>query len=243
MPRDVNGVYTLPAGNPVVTGTTITSTWGNTTLSDIATALTQSLSVDGSVTAAKLATNSVTTNKIADGNVTSAKIQSSPTLAGTVTLSGGQITFPAVQVPSADVNTLDDYEEGTWTPVITFATPGDLNVVYSRQLGSYTKIGNFVALFVDLQANTFTHTTASGSLQITGMPFPAAAGFTFASGLYLTGCNPTTTSADYTYRVDGGDSLMTFRSVSAGGAAQIMANTTATSGVAKIAIGSILYYV
>ena len=46
MPRS-SGTYTLPAGNPVVTGTTITSTWANTTLSDIATALTGSVATDG----------------------------------------------------------------------------------------------------------------------------------------------------------------------------------------------------
>jgi hypothetical protein len=43
MPRDATGNYTLPTGNPVITGTTITSTWANTSLSDIATALTDSV--------------------------------------------------------------------------------------------------------------------------------------------------------------------------------------------------------
>jgi hypothetical protein len=47
MSRNGAGTYTLPAGNPVVTGTTISSTWANNTLSDIATALTQSLAKDG----------------------------------------------------------------------------------------------------------------------------------------------------------------------------------------------------
>ncbi len=47
MPRDSNGVYTLPAGNPVVSGEDITSTWANSTLTDIASALTGSLSRTG----------------------------------------------------------------------------------------------------------------------------------------------------------------------------------------------------
>ena len=47
MSRNGSGVYTLPAGNPVVTGTTISSTWANNTLTDIANALTGSLSADG----------------------------------------------------------------------------------------------------------------------------------------------------------------------------------------------------
>lgn len=47
MPRDVNGNYTLPAGNPVVSGTPISSAVQNATTSDLATALTDSLSRSG----------------------------------------------------------------------------------------------------------------------------------------------------------------------------------------------------
>ena len=47
MSRDNTGTYTLPAGNPVVTDTTITTQWANSTLNDIATALTNSLSRNG----------------------------------------------------------------------------------------------------------------------------------------------------------------------------------------------------
>jgi hypothetical protein len=47
MSRNGSGVYSLPAGNPVVTQTSISSTWANSTLSDIATALTGSVASDG----------------------------------------------------------------------------------------------------------------------------------------------------------------------------------------------------
>jgi hypothetical protein len=47
MSRNGSGTYNLPAGNPVVTGTTITSSWANNTLSDIANALTGSIASDG----------------------------------------------------------------------------------------------------------------------------------------------------------------------------------------------------
>ena len=47
MPRDTNGNYTLPVGNPVVADTSIESVWANTTLTDVATELTNSLSRDG----------------------------------------------------------------------------------------------------------------------------------------------------------------------------------------------------
>ena len=47
MSRDSNGTYSLPAGNPVITGTVISSTWANSTMSDISAALTDSLSRTG----------------------------------------------------------------------------------------------------------------------------------------------------------------------------------------------------
>jgi hypothetical protein len=47
MSRNGNGIYNLPAGNPVVTGTTITSSWANTTMQNVADALTQSVASDG----------------------------------------------------------------------------------------------------------------------------------------------------------------------------------------------------
>ena len=47
MSRNGSGVYSLPVGNPVVTGTTISSTWANNTLTDLATAMTGSVAADG----------------------------------------------------------------------------------------------------------------------------------------------------------------------------------------------------
>jgi len=62
MPRNGSGVYTLPAGNPVVPGTTIESTWANDTLEDVANELTNSLSRTG-------AGGMLAPFRIADGNV------------------------------------------------------------------------------------------------------------------------------------------------------------------------------
>jgi hypothetical protein len=47
MSRNGSGVYSLPAGNPVVTNTTISTTWANSTLTDLATAMTGSVASDG----------------------------------------------------------------------------------------------------------------------------------------------------------------------------------------------------
>jgi len=47
MARNGSGTYSLPAGNPVTTGTVISSTWANSTLNDLGSALTASLAYDG----------------------------------------------------------------------------------------------------------------------------------------------------------------------------------------------------
>ena len=74
---------------------------------------------------------------------------------------------------NTDATFLDYYGEGSWTPVLTFVTPGDLAVVYSQQVGRYTRIGDTVFLWCNILTSTFTHATASGNLRITGLPFTA----------------------------------------------------------------------
>lgn len=81
----------------------------------------------------------------------------------TINLTGGQITFPATQSASSDANTLDDYEEGTWTPSLT----GTAN--YTTQSGKYTKIGNFVWAAFRLKINAIG--TSSGEVSVQGLPF------------------------------------------------------------------------
>lgn len=84
------------------------------------------------------------------------------------------LKFPAVQVPSADPNTLDDYEEGVWTP--SFGTGGVqfTTVGYSAQQGIYVKIGALVYVFGHMTVNALTVGAASGTLLINGQPFNAA---------------------------------------------------------------------
>ena len=70
-------------------------------------------------------------------------------------------------------SSLSNYVSSTaFTPVITFATPGDLSVVYSTQLGQYVRIGNLVTVSIQL-AFTPTYTTASGTFIIASLPFTA----------------------------------------------------------------------
>lgn len=79
--------------------------------------------------------------------------------------SGSGITFPATQSASTDANTLDDYEEGTYTPV---PNPGSGAITSYTSSGKYTKIGNVVTVFASVVLTNVG--TASGQLQIT-LPF------------------------------------------------------------------------
>ena len=65
------------------------------------------------------------------------------------------------------------FEEGTWTPQFTFATPGDLSVSYVAADGMYQRVGSLVTLiFRCLPVPVFT--TSSGAARVTGLPFPAS---------------------------------------------------------------------
>ena len=92
---------------------------------------------------------------------------SSTGLAVTGTLSATGITFPATQSASSDVNTLDDYEEGTWTP--TLQTDGNTSFTVTTALGKYTKIGNLVnfTMYFVWSAQSGSY----GSVTVTGYPF------------------------------------------------------------------------
>lgn len=95
---------------------------------------------------------------------------SAATLSGTTDLSGGQLKFPASQSASADANTLDDYEEGTFTPALT-GTVSSAGITYTNQNGSYVKVGKAVHFRINLLVSSMG--TASGFISITGLPFTA----------------------------------------------------------------------
>ncbi|MDB5439708.1 MAG: hypothetical protein JWM33_2135 [Caulobacteraceae bacterium] len=88
---------------------------------------------------------------------------------GAIYSAGGQIQFPATQNPSSEPNTLDDYEEGAWTPGITFASGGATGVGYVSRFGNYVKIGRLVT--VQFYINLSSKGSSTGTLQITGLPF------------------------------------------------------------------------
>ena len=128
----------------------------------------------GTVGTTALADASVTTAKLASTTGTGAvALASLPTFTTTVGVggttaanSGAGVSFPATQSASSDANTLDDYEEGTWTPTVT-SNAGSLTSYSSA--GYYTKCGRMVQItggFLITNAGT-----ASGSANIASLPF------------------------------------------------------------------------
>ena len=118
------------------------------------------LASNNNVTAVTIATNQ---------NVTFANNATFPTTIGvggaTPSTSGSGISFPATQSASSNANTLDDYEEGTWTPTIGGTA------TYNVQEGQYVKVGQLVYIFFDISINVL----GTGSTNvISGAPFTAA---------------------------------------------------------------------
>ena len=91
----------------------------------------------------------------------------------TPSASGSGITFPATQSASSDVNTLDDYEEGTWTPVISANGSGSPTFTLVAASGNYIKIGRQVTITCSYQYSSIG--TVGGSYAfMTGLPFTVA---------------------------------------------------------------------
>jgi hypothetical protein len=91
---------------------------------------------------------------------------------GRVSLPVGQLAFPATQNPSADANTLDDYEEGLWTPTLNFGGNAVGMTYATTPAGRYTKIGRTVFATGSLALSAKGSST--GAATVAGLPFTSA---------------------------------------------------------------------
>jgi len=136
---------------------------------------------DASVTAAKL-TSTAITDKLGYTPLNKA----GDTLTGLLNLGSiGQIKFPATQNASSDANTLDDYEEGTWTPSFT-GDGSNPTITYNTRLGTYVKIGRIV--YFSFRFYLTSKSGGSGNLFVSGLPFTIISsedrGMTFSNFSY-----------------------------------------------------------
>jgi hypothetical protein len=160
-------------------------------------------------------------------------------LGGATPSSGMGITFPATQSASSNANTLDDYEEGTWTPVIDSQTAGTGRATQVNS-ANYSKVGNVVTFDAYCSVSTLG-SGGSGTWQIKGLPFTAKASAYFAVSVGF--FNSLNSSVTYiTATVNGGTTEMEFRGTTASAASisGLTFSTFVANGTGVIVTGSYL---
>jgi hypothetical protein len=187
---------------------------------------------------AQIAKSIVTTK----GDIIGASASATPARLGVGT-NGQVLTADSAEVTGvkwADGSTLS---VSSWTPVLTFATVGNLSVTYSVQAASYVKVGRQVTIYFDIQTSAFTHTTASGLLQITGLPFAA----TSTSSIFSIGPGQFSgvTAAGYTdfvFRLSASASVLNVIASGSGVTPAAMVASNVASGGTPVFIGTLTYY-
>jgi hypothetical protein len=161
-----------------------------------------------------------------------------------LSLSGLQgIKFQASQSASSDANTLDDYEEGTWTPAIDCSTTSPTVTSYSAQVGKYTKIGRLVVAKFDVRWTNISN-AGSGNLWITGLPF--ASDGQYDGGVITEKYGITLPTNTYSCQVEtfaGLARLYVTAHVTTSGSTPVLTSANITTGQSGYLIGAVTYIV
>jgi len=154
----------------------------------------------------------------------------------TPSTSGAGITFPATQSASTDANTLDDYEEGTWTPTLG-GSSSDPTATYNTQTGYYTKIGRQVTIYFYLYPATYSG--GSGTLYIKGVPFTNGVA-NIVGSVYTSGVNWNAKTMALSYMPTTATYVRVLCSISNAGDFDVSVSDVSANDVI---IGSITYFV
>lgn len=118
----------------------------------------------------------------------------------------GQVKFPAAQNASSDANTLDDYEEGSWTPAVGGSA------TYTTQSGRYIKVGRLVFAYFNL---SITAIGTGSQTSVTGLPYALGSSASYVHVGYFNGA---ALNVGYIAGIAGGSSSgFTFYSTAAAG--------------------------
>jgi hypothetical protein len=112
---------------------------------------------------------------------------------GVVSLPLGQLKFPSTPNLSSDPNTLDDYEEGTFTPALATSGTAPSGVTSSAAVGLYIKIGSLVFITARLVL-TSKGTGATGNARLSGLPFACSAATSTSQSINIRVSNVTFSS-------------------------------------------------
>lgn len=129
------------------------------------------LSASGLGTGDVIGPTSATNNALVQFDGATGKLikNSTATVSAGGYLTANGLTFPSTPVLSADPNTLDDYEEGSWTPV--YASSGFDSITMNLNVGRYQKIGSYVTVFAYVTSSSAVLNSSTDDVYIEGLPF------------------------------------------------------------------------
>ena len=173
----LNGTIQSPGSSFTVSGSTLTFA-SNLSTGDVidfiivfGNSLSAGTPTDATVTTAKLADDAVTGAKLANDIGISTTGNIATTSSGTITSAGLITASSGVAIGgTGSANTLDDYEEGTWTP--SFANAGSASFNSNGQQGYYTKVGRLVTVGFNLSISNLSG--GSGGADVITLPFAAS---------------------------------------------------------------------
>jgi hypothetical protein len=160
------------------------------------------------------------------------------TAEGAETLGG--LKFPATQAPSADANTLDDYEEGTWTP--TSADAASAGNTGTTGTGWYTKIGRLVHVTGFINNIDTTGMTAGNVFYIQGLPFANNATIQAVGSILIDTIDVAATAVDTLAVIDTSASAVHIRQ-NTDNAVDVATNVSALTSTASDLVINITYTV
>jgi len=226
MSRNGSGTYTLPAGNPVVTGTTIASTWANNTLSDIASALTDSVAADGQT--AMSGNLNLNSNKIVNLATPTLSTDAVTKAYADALVSGGTGSFTTLTVTGTT----------TLATSLTGVLKGTSGVVAVATAGTEYVAPSTATTFTALQ--TFAGTSSNADLKTSNILEVSTVSATAATGTVA--YDVTTQSVLYYTSNASGNWTVNFRGSSGTSLNTLMATGESISATFLVTNGSTAYY-
>ena len=192
MSRNGSGTYTLPAGNPVVTGTVISTTWANNTMNDLASAMTDSVAADGQTPmTGPLNLNSNKVTNLANGVLTGDAVNfgqfSTPTFTGAVTCSSTLAVAGDTTMSGTGQLKIPNGTTGQRS-----ATPLSGMIRFNSTLNSYEGYTSYTGATI----STITFVTTTATLT-TATPH----GLTTGNTVFITGTTPAAYSGTFVITV------------------------------------------
>ena len=194
MSRNGSGTYTLPAGNPVVSGTVIASTWANNTMNDLASAMTDSVAADGQTPmTGPLNMNSNKVTNLATGTISGDGINftqfNTPTFGGAVVCS-----TTLTVVGDTTMSGTGQLKIPNGTTGQRSATPVSGMIRFNSTLNSYEGYTSYTG--ATISTITFVTTTAT-------LTTATAHGLNTGNTVFITGTTPAAYSGTFVITVTG----------------------------------------